>query len=58
MTPPPPPERPSDDVEAGGDSACWAYLVCPGCGRIAEPDGPEPCMHCGSVDVEPTASTS
>ncbi len=24
-------------VDAGGDPACWAHLVCDGCGRVLDP---------------------
>lgn len=25
-----------------GDAACWAHVVCPGCGRVTPDDGPRP----------------
>jgi len=35
----------ADDAERGGDAACWASLVCPGCGAI-ETEGHRPaCPH-------------
>lgn len=32
-----------DDVDEGGDSACWAHLVCAECGRVTEPGVPHRC---------------
>ena len=35
----------ADDADRGGDAACWANLVCPGCGAI-ETEGHRPgCPH-------------
>lgn len=38
--------------EAGGDPACWAHLVCPGCGAVTNEGhrpgcdfAPEPLKH-------------
>ena len=35
-------------VEPGGEAACWAHLVCPACGRMAELTFPEVCDACGA----------
>ena len=37
------------DGSDGGDSACWASLVCPGCGAVPDGDGHELCARCGAA---------
>ena len=38
---------PAPDDE-GGDPACWARLVCPACGRLADEGPPTRCPACGA----------
>ncbi|MEJ7629957.1 MAG: hypothetical protein WKF54_10240 [Nocardioidaceae bacterium] len=38
--------------EPGGEAACWAHLVCPACGRLAERTSPEVCDSCGADPPE------
>ena len=35
----------ADDAERGGDAACWASLVCPGCGAIETEGHRAGCRH-------------
>ncbi|HEX7353489.1 MAG TPA: hypothetical protein VF288_01490 [Mycobacteriales bacterium] len=35
--------------DVGGDPACWAHLVCPGCGRILPDRGADVCPACGTA---------
>ncbi len=35
----------ADDTERGGDAACWANLVCPGCGAIETEGHRAGCPH-------------
>lgn len=30
------PPEPADERDQGGDPACWAHLVCPECGGVAD----------------------
>lgn len=39
-----------DPVERGGDPACWAHLVCPGCGAV-EAEGH--CSDCPYGEARP-----
>lgn len=43
-------ENAEEASEIGGDPACWAHLVCPECGRLAEGDSAEKgiCAVCGA----------
>lgn len=36
------------DAELGGETACWAHLVCPVCGRMATTARPDSCEFCGA----------
>lgn len=50
---PPPAVGPGGDpgpelTEVGGDPACWAYRVCPVCGRFNEAEHPTVCEACGA----------
>lgn len=40
--------RPLADEE-GGESACWAALVCPECGRLVAAGPPTRCEQCGTA---------
>lgn len=40
--------RVPDDEPIGGESVCYAHLVCPECGRMAEVARPEACRECGA----------
>ena len=44
-------ENADDEIEIGGDPACWAHLVCPECGRFAEGDSASEgvCAVCGAA---------
>jgi membrane protease subunit (stomatin/prohibitin family) len=48
----PPPTEPAEEL-GGGDPACWAALVCPNCGALADTDGaagrPDACPRCGEA---------
>ena len=37
-----------DDIDAGGDPACWAHLLCPECGTIPDDRAAEVCPNCGA----------
>lgn len=41
----------NEEPELGGDPACWAHLVCPECGRLAEGKSAEEgiCAVCGAT---------
>lgn len=35
------------DSEPGGETVCWAHLVCPECGGMSTSARPEVCDRCG-----------
>jgi hypothetical protein len=38
-----------DSFDEGGESACWAHLVCPQCGRLNAAQPPVRCEGCGAA---------
>jgi hypothetical protein len=40
--------EPEPEYEAGGDSVCWAHLVCPECGAIVSEGHRAGCAEAGS----------
>lgn len=36
------------DEEPGGETVCWAHLVCPECGRMATTTRADACEFCGA----------
>lgn len=38
---------PTPREDQGGDAACWAHLVCEGCGRVLEPGEVHDCEAAG-----------
>jgi hypothetical protein len=37
-----------NEMELGGDAACWAHRVCVECGRLNAAEHPEVCENCGA----------
>ncbi len=35
-----------DDADVAGDPACWAHLICPLCGLLADAPGTDGCARC------------
>ncbi|WP_030199890.1 hypothetical protein [Streptomyces sp. NRRL S-87] len=44
---PPTVPAPVAGPDEGGETACLLHLVCPECGRLADPPGSRPCPRCG-----------
>ncbi len=39
----------TDSFDEGGESACWAHLVCPECGRLNAAQPRVRCEACGAT---------
>jgi hypothetical protein len=47
----------SDQVDEGGDPACWLDQVCEECGRIRGSRPPAPCEQCGACPLPDEAES-